>query len=82
MQVDVTLRIAPDTSAVREAVKAELHDLFTREAEPGITLLRSHIDEAVSITAGEEDHLLISPAANVIPANGELPVLRSVLFEE
>ena len=80
--VDIRLRIVPDTSAVREAVKAELHDLFTREAEPGITLLKSHIDEAVSITSGEEDHLLLEPAVNIVPASGELPVLRNVTFEE
>ena len=82
MPVDIRLRIVPDTSAVREAVKAELHDLFTREAEPGITLLKSHIDEAVSITSGEEDHLLLEPAVNIVPASGELPVLRNVTFEE
>ena len=80
--VDIRLRIVPDTSAVREAVKAELHDLFTREAEPGITLLKSHIDEAVSITSGEEDHLLLEPAVNIVPASGELPVLRNVTFGE
>ena len=80
--VDIRLRIVPDTSAVREAVKAELHDLFTREAEPGVTLLKSHIDEAVSITSGEEDHLLLEPAVNIVPASGELPVLRNVMFEE
>ncbi len=80
--VDIRLRIVPDTSAVREAVKAELHDLFTREAEPGVTLLKSHIDEAVSITSGEEDHLLLEPAVNIVPASGELPVLRNVTFEE
>ena len=82
VQVDITLHVTPDTTAVREAVAAELRDLFTREAEPGVTLLRSHIDEAVSITAGEEDHLLIAPAFNIVPEEGELPVLRSVNFEE
>lgn len=80
--VDISLRIVPNTAAVREAVEAELRDLFAREAEPGVTLLKSHIDEAVSITDGEEDHLLISPTTNIVPADGVLPVLRNVTFEE
>ena len=82
LAVDISLRIVPNTAAVREAVEAELRDLFAREAEPGVTLLKSHIDEAISITAGEEDHLLISPTTNIVPADGELPVLRNVAFEE
>ena len=57
--------LEPMTQAVQDAVEAELQDLIRRETEPGGTLLVSHIREAISTSAGETDHVLTSPAANV-----------------
>lgn len=59
-----TIHLAPDTTAVRAAVEAELRDQIRREAVPGGTLLLSHIAEAISIAAGEVDHTLTAPTAN------------------
>ncbi len=70
--------VAPDTSAVRTAVQAELLDLLRREAQPGGTILVSHLREAVSIAAGENDHSLVSPAADVANATGEIAVLGTI----
>lgn len=56
----------PATQAVKDAIVAELQDLIRREAEPGGTILISHIREAISIAAGEVDHVLVSPAADVV----------------
>jgi uncharacterized phage protein gp47/JayE len=69
--------LSPSTSAVQAAIEAELADLFRREAEPGGTILISHIREAISIAAGESDHVLVSPAANVEADTGEIPVVGS-----
>lgn len=69
------IRLTPDTQAVRDAVTAELADLLAREAQPGGTILRSHLDEAISIAAGETDHLLVSPAADVVEATGNMTTL-------
>ena len=80
LPVDMTIRLLPNTAAVQEAVRSELGDLFAREAEPGVTLLLSHIREAVSLAAGESDHVLISPTANIVPENGVIPILGSVTF--
>jgi len=80
LAVNITLRVTPDTEAVREAVRAELRDLFARESEPGATLLISHVDEAVSLAPGEQDHAVLSPAADVVPASHEMPVLGSITF--
>lgn len=82
LPVDISLRISPDTAAVRLAVQAELADLFVREGEPGKTILLSHIDEAVSIATGEEDHTLIAPSANIVPGEAEIPTLGNVTFVE
>jgi len=81
LRVDVKVKIVPDTAAVRQAVKAELEDLFVREGEPGVTLLLSHIEEAISIATGETDHVLVSPSANIVPGAGVIPVIGAVIFE-
>ena len=54
----------PVLASVRAAIEAELRDLILREAEPGGTLLVSHIREAISIAAGEQDHVLLYPTDN------------------
>jgi uncharacterized phage protein gp47/JayE len=63
-----------DTAAIRAAVDAELADLLTRRGYPGCTILVAQINEAISIAAGETDHLLISPATDVVYAAGTMPV--------
>jgi len=74
------LSVTPDTSAVREAIIAELDDLFYRVAEPGGTILISHIRQAISNAAGEEDHALTAPANDVVAAAGYLPVRGAVTW--
>ncbi|QBY56159.1 baseplate J/gp47 family protein [Cupriavidus oxalaticus] len=74
------LRVTPDTTAVREAVEANLRALHARGTEPGATLLRTHMDEAISLAEGETDHELLSPAADVTVGRTELPVFGSVAW--
>ena len=57
--------VMPDTAAVRAAIDAEIKDLILRESEPGGKILVSHIREAISTAAGEFDHELTVPAADV-----------------
>jgi len=72
--------LANDTAEIRAAIEAELTDLFSREASPGGTLLISHIREAISIAAGETDHVLNSPTANVVPTGNALLVLGTITW--
>ncbi len=72
------ITLTPDTAEVRAAVAAELVDLLAREAEPGATLLLSHIREAISIAAGEADHVLVSPVANVVAGDEEIITLGAI----
>lgn len=67
--------LANDTPEIRDAIIAELNDLFLREASPGGTLLISHIREAISIAAGETDHILNAPVANIVAPAGTLLVV-------
>ncbi|MEE9357458.1 baseplate J/gp47 family protein [Candidatus Vondammii sp. HM_W22] len=75
MPLDLTISgLSPNTQAVKDAVEAEIIDLIQREGEPGGTLLLSHIREAISIAAGEADHLLTNPAADITHIAGQIAV--------
>lgn len=83
LEVDFEVEVTPDTTAVREAVQAELADLLYREAEPGDgagrgTILVSQIRTAIGVAEGVTDYVLTSPVADVVPAVGELAVLGDV----
>lgn len=71
---DTTIQLLPNTTAVQGNVDAELADMLLREAEPGGEVLWSLANEAISLAEGEEDHVLVSPAANKSHNFGELAV--------
>jgi len=93
--VDMDIRLKPNTVAVQDAVKSELEDMFLREAKvagaidpeqvglniffDGVISL-SKINEAISLAADEEDHVLDSPTANITPLTGGLATLGTVTF--
>lgn len=70
--LNFTIELITDTAAIRAAVESELRDLLMRESEPGATILISHIREAISLAAGETDHILTVPAANVTHTTGRM----------
>lgn len=70
----------PVSQDVRDAIEAELRDLLRREARPGGTVLISHIREAISIAAGERDHALVAPAANVESDTGEISTFGDITW--
>lgn len=94
--IDVEISdLSPDTTAVREAITAELRDAFRRRSRVAggdtphsgmpflatpATFFRSWIDQAVSEAAGEESHVLVSPADDTELEAGEMAVLGDVTF--
>ena len=80
VSMNMTIAISPNTAAVQAAITAEVEDLLLREAEPGGTILLSHLREAVSIAAGEADHDMTIPSADVTHAAGQLAVLGTITF--
>lgn len=94
--VNYTIAIDPDTLDVRAAVTAGLKDFHFREATPGGQyidpttrlpkqggrLLRSRMREAISLSAGEYDHDLISPAGNISRSIGLMPTMGTIDFVE
>jgi uncharacterized phage protein gp47/JayE len=75
-----TIQLTPDTAENRAAVQAALQALLEREGEPGVTLLVSHMREAISTAPGETDHVLASPAADVVFATGQMPVMGAITW--
>lgn len=74
------IQLTPNGASVQEAVTEELRDLIRREAEPGGTLYLSRISEAISVAAGESRHVLVSPAADVTVATGEITTLGAITW--
>jgi uncharacterized phage protein gp47/JayE len=78
--VTYQIRVTPDTVAVRAAVERALQSLHAAEADLGAGLLISHIREAISGAAGERDHVLYEPTADVPAAANELLTFGGVVW--
>lgn len=79
--MNVTIdNLTPDTVAIRAAIEAEIRDFLRREAEPGGTIRRSRLDEAISAALGEGHHALTVPAADVTHTTGQIAVLGTLSF--
>lgn len=70
----------PNSSQVKAAIDAELRDLHQREAIPGGTLFLSHIREAISIAAGENNFVLSSPNADVVSPTGHMSTFGAITW--
>lgn len=78
LPVEYQIALTPDSATLRARVEAALRDLHLREADLGQRLVWTHIGEAISGTPGEEDHRLMAPAADVVPAENQLPTFGGV----
>ncbi|WP_297813763.1 baseplate J/gp47 family protein [uncultured Methylophaga sp.] len=81
VELDLTIELTPNTTTVQAAVEAEIEDLLRRQAEPGGTILISHIREAISIAAGETDHALVTPVADITHNTGEMAVMGTITWQ-
>lgn len=78
--IDFTITLTPNDDNVKAAVIANLTELIKREATPGATLLRTHMAEAISITPGEVDHVLTSPAGDLVLTDVQLGKMGAVTW--
>lgn len=84
--VNVTIAaLRPDTATVRDAVRAELAELFRHDVPVSTmtapyTLRVSKLWEAISIASGEDSHTLSLPAADVVIPAGSIATLGTVQF--
>ncbi|EEF78474.1 baseplate J/gp47 family protein [Methylophaga thiooxydans] len=84
--LDLTIALTPNTTVVKAAVESEIADLLSREAIPEDgngkgTIKVSHIREAISIAAGETDHVLVSPTEDVTLTLGQILVPGDITWQ-
>jgi uncharacterized phage protein gp47/JayE len=78
--LDFTINLTPNTQAVRDAVLAQLNDLIKRESVPGGKLLISHIREAISLAAGEQNYVMTIPNADIERTVGRMTVMGAITW--
>lgn len=78
--LDMNIKLSPNTSAVQNAVRAELADLMDRDSEPGGPILISRLREAVSLAAGEGNNQIVTPTVDVTHATGHMATLGTLTF--
>jgi len=74
------IKAIPDTTQIRAALEQSLRDLLKREGDLGVTVIRSHMTEAISQSPGENDHKLTAPADNVVLAVNEIPTFGGIAW--
>lgn len=80
LPVPMSIKLSPNTSATQAAARAEIEDLFLRDAEPAGTMLISKMREAVSVAAGVEDSEITTPTANVVAGTNQIPVVGTITW--
>lgn len=75
-----TIGVTPNTTAVKDAVEAELTDLLLRVAEPGGTVLLSAIRTAIGTAPGLTDYTLTTPAADVTSTANQLRSVGTITW--
>lgn len=75
-----TIAVVPNTTAVKDAVEAELADLLEREGEPGGTILLSAIRTAIGNAEGVTDYTMTVPAADVTHTANQIPSMGTVTW--
>lgn len=68
-----------DDAATRAAIEQSIRDMLEDKAEPGQTIYRSWVDEAVSRATGEEHHELTFTTATMASA-GHMASLGTIIF--
>ena len=95
--INFNVQLDPNTAAVQAAVEAEIRDLLLTEAVLGglpweranfddprepYTIPRTHVTEAISTSAGESDHVLVSPVGDLVAQQFELVVPGTFTFSD
>ena len=80
LTVNLGIDISPNTEAVRTTIEANLEDLILRDGGPEETLYLSRISEAISLAAGEVQHRINVPAADITAIANQIHVLGTITF--
>lgn len=89
-----TIHLSPDTPEIRSAVQSALAAVIASESSPvkmdssgrtvmplsGVTIPRSHLTAAISNAAGEFDHSMTVPSADIVCALGEMLEIGTITW--
>ena len=78
--VNFEMNLEPNDTATQDAVESEIAALFVREGAPNTTIPLSQINEAISIATGETDHILTTPAADIVMTRKQYPVVGTFTY--
>ncbi|AIR90592.1 baseplate J/gp47 family protein [Pseudomonas cremoricolorata] len=80
LDVNLRLRLVPDTTTVRQAVEKALADLISDVGGAGSVIPLTHIQAAISNAPGETDHRLETPTDDVSVARNQVAVLGAITW--
>lgn len=75
-----SIGLSPNTTTTQNAARAELIDMYAREAVPGGIILLSKVREAVSVANGVLNSAVTVPAADYDAPTGYLPVVGTITW--
>lgn len=75
-----SIALSPNTTATQNAARAELVDMYAREAVPGGIIRLSKVREAVSVASGVLDSNVTVPAADYDAPTGYLPTVGVITW--
>ena len=78
--LNFSLRLMPDSTALRAAVTQALRGLIVDEGGPGETLRITHVGNTISNTPGETDHVLSVPAGDVQMGANQVAVMGVITW--
>lgn len=78
--IDFTIKLVPDSTTLREAVRQSLANLIADEGGSGSKVYLTHMRAAISNTPGETDHVLSIPAADVLIGDNEIGTLGTITW--
>jgi len=79
--IDMTVKLTPDTTAIRAAITAAIDDYLYREGLPSSTLYLSKLNEAIAASANLTAHRVTVPAADIALLYNEVAVRGTITWE-
>ncbi len=78
--VAMSIHLVPNNTATQAAVTAQLNDMFTRLASPGVVIPISQVLQSIEIATGVTDSTLVSPTTAITPGATALPRLGVITW--
>ena len=72
-------KLTSDNPTVRANIETSIEKMEFTRSQPGQTMFRSWVDEAISQAIGENSHELTFSTI-VMPAPGYMPAMRTIIF--